>query len=119
MSHLPLDVVRHILDEVEYLLRVSADLSEDAFLENETLRRAFARSLEVIGEASKRVPAEIREQYPAVEWKSMAGMRDRLIHGYFGVDYGLVWDVVQNNIPRLRREIRALIPDSNKQNPPT
>jgi uncharacterized protein with HEPN domain len=57
------------------------------------------RSLEIIGEAAKKVPEEFRAQYPTVEWRAMAGMRDRLIHDYLGVDYELVWDVVQNRIP--------------------
>lgn len=76
---------------------------------NETLRRAFVRSLEVIGEAAKKVPEEFRAQHPAVEWRAMSGMRDRLIHDYFGVDYELVWDVVQNRIPELRRQVGLML----------
>jgi uncharacterized protein with HEPN domain len=103
------EYLRHILDEAEYLLRRARGLSRDAFLADETLRRAFARSLEVIGEAAKRVPAETTEQMPDLDWRGMAGMRDRLIHGYFGVDYELVWDVVQSKIPDLRQRLRALL----------
>jgi uncharacterized protein with HEPN domain len=77
-------------------------------LANETLRRAFVRSLEIIGEAAKKVPEGFRAQHPMVEWRAMAGMRDRLIHDYFGVDYELVWDVVQNRIPELRRQVASM-----------
>jgi uncharacterized protein with HEPN domain len=103
------EYLRHILDEAGYLLRRSRGLSREAFLADETLRRAFARSLEVIGEAAKRVPVETTEQTPDLDWRGMAGMRDRLIHGYFGVDYELVWDVIQSKIPALRERLRALL----------
>jgi len=77
MSFAPREYLRHILAEAEYLLRESEGLDRDAFLDSETLRRAFVRALEIIGESTKKVPSEVR---------AMSGMRDRLIHGYFGVD---------------------------------
>ncbi len=80
-----------------------------AFLQNETLKRAFVRSIEVIGAAVKQIPDTFRQQYPAIEWLTIAGRRDRLIHGYFGVDYDIVWDVVTNKIPALDREIRKIL----------
>lgn len=105
----PRDYLRHILVEAEYLLRESAGLSVNGFMADETLRRAFVRSLEIIGEAAKKVPVDFRSRHPAVEWRAMAGMRDRLIHNYFGVDYELVWDVVQNRIPDLRAQIASIL----------
>jgi len=90
------EYLRHILDEADYLIRHSNNVSMERFLADETLKRAFVRSIGVIGEASKKVPDEVKRQNPRVEWRAMAGMRDRLIHGYFGVDYELVWDVVEN-----------------------
>ena len=86
MSYEPLDYVRHILDEVEYLVHASAGVDESAFFSDATLQRAFIRSLEVIGEATKRLPPEFWAAHPEVDGRGMAGMRDRLIHGYFGVD---------------------------------
>jgi uncharacterized protein with HEPN domain len=82
MSFGPHDYLRHILVEADYLLEQSAGLSFERFESDETLRRAFVRSLEVIGEAVKNLPEEFRAENPEVEWRPIARMRDRLIHGY-------------------------------------
>ena len=79
---------------------------------DESLQRAVVRSFEIIGEASKHVPGDFREQHTSVDWRAMAAMRDRLIHGYFGIDYELVWDVVQTKYPSFaRKSPQYLIPD--------
>ena len=72
------------------------------------------RSLEIVGEAAKQVPSDFRNQAQGIDWSGMAGMRDRLIHGYFGVDYELVWDVVTAKIPPLRDSIARLLTDDRE-----
>lgn len=109
MSFEPRDYLRHILEEVEYLLAHRRDLTFESFTSDETLRRAFVRSLEIIGEATKNISPDFRADHPDVEWRAMAGMRDRLIHDDLGVDYEIVWDVVQNRIPDLREQITSIL----------
>ena len=112
MSFEPREYLRHILAEADYLIETSRGLRPEAFEADETLRRAFARSLEVIGEATKKLPDDFRARHPQVGWRAMTGMRDRLIHAYFGIDYLLVWDVVMHKIPVLRRQIAEIL-DAN------
>lgn len=109
MSPSPLDYLRHILDEVRYLTGRTAGLDREAFLRDETLKRAFVRSIEVIGEAAKKVPADLRRKYPHVEWRAMAGMRDKLVHDYFGIDYDIVWDVAAQKAEEILREVEHIL----------
>jgi uncharacterized protein with HEPN domain len=109
MSRSTSDLLHHILDECEYLLRESQKIDKAVFLSDATLRRAFVRSIEIMGEAAKGVPQPFRDKNPDVSWQAIAGMRDRLIHGYFAVDYEIVWDVVENKVPSLRDQLLAIL----------
>ena len=101
--------LRHILDEAIYLATESEGLDLAAFLDDPTLRRAFARSIEIMGEATKQLSDDLRERYPDVAWRAMARMRDRLIHGYIGVNYEIVWNVATTEAPALRECLEAII----------
>jgi uncharacterized protein with HEPN domain len=109
MSRSAVDYLHHILDEIQYLLGESANLEKDQFMADETLKRAFVRSLEIVGEATKNVDEVTRLKYPHITWRAMAGMRDRLIHDYVGVDYDIVWDVVKNKLPVLQTELEQIV----------
>lgn len=103
------EYLRHILDELVFVERATAGLTQKTFLRDDVLKRAVIRSLEVIWEATKKLPAEFRGERRQVDWRAMAGMRDRLIHDYFGVDYDIVWDVVSNHLPKLKGEVKRLL----------
>jgi len=101
----PKEYLRHIQDECSYIISVTENLNYDNFLADETLKRAVVRSLEIIGEATKKIPADFKVKWNSIEWENMAGMRDRLIHDYIGVNYSIVWDVLKNKIPVIHKQI--------------
>ncbi len=102
------DYIYDILTECNYLMRRSENLSFSELEKNEDLRRAFIRSLEVIGEAVKKIPEDIKNKNQNIPWKEIAGMRDKLIHDYFGVDYEVIWLTVKKDIPFLKKELENL-----------
>ena len=96
-----LDLLRHIKDEVDFVLSYTEGKSQEQVMHDEVLCRAIIRSLEIIGEASKKLDEDFKSDHPEIEWKKMARTRDRVIHHYFGVDYDIVWDVIQSKLPDL------------------
>ena len=87
----------------------------DLFVEDDKTTSAVVRKLEIIGEAAKNVPETIRQKYPQVPWRNMAGMRDRIIHAYFAVDYVVVWDTLKIDIPPLQPIIEQILKDTEKE----
>jgi uncharacterized protein with HEPN domain len=110
MSKEPIEYLKHIRDECLFVLSViNKDMTKDSFLGNETLKRAVVRSLEVIGEATKKIPADVKFKWNSIVWKNMAGMRDRLIHDYMGKIIILFGTCVKNKIPELYSQIVEVI----------
>jgi len=104
-----IELLRDILREAEFLETQAVQTTREAFLRDEVLKRAFVRSVEVIGEVAKQVPEETRSLLPVVEWRKMAGMRDHLIHDYGDVDYFIVWDVAVNKAAELAAKLRPIV----------
>ena len=111
-SYIP--YLQHILDECHYVLSViSPKMQREEFLQDETLKRAVTRSLSIIGEATKKIPADVKYAWQSISWREMAGMRDKLVHDYMGVNYYIVWDVAKNIIPTLTTQIEEIITSFN------
>jgi uncharacterized protein with HEPN domain len=111
MSNEFLDYVEDILDAMDKAQILLEGVSYDQFEADFRINFAVVRALEIIGEAAKRLPMSLRQQYPKIPWKGMAGMRDRIIHGYDNVDLEVVWDVVKQDIPKIKPQIRQILMD--------
>lgn len=101
--------IRHILESMERIEEYTKEISKDDFVSSTQLQDAVVRRLEIIGEAVKNMPPKLKEEYLDIPWRQMAGMRDILIHGYFGVDLDLVWSVVKKDLPGLKQKISKIL----------
>lgn len=114
----PTDYLRDIAENAAKAEAFTAGVDFDEFLANEMRAYATIRALEIIGEAVKQVPAELRDKYPEIPWRAIAKMRDKLIHHYFGVNLGVVWKTVTEDISPLKQVVEQILQElDNKQNP--
>ncbi|MBM3289789.1 MAG: DUF86 domain-containing protein [Candidatus Hydrogenedentes bacterium] len=97
-----------IVEACQSILSYSSGLTYEAFLADKKSRDAIIRNIEIIGEAIKRLPETVRQQAPHIEWRKIVGMRDRIVHAYFGLDYPVVWDAVQIHVPALLDAVRSI-----------
>lgn len=97
-----------IIGSINKIENYSLDMSFQDFLQNDLVQDGVVRNLEIIGEAVKKIPVEIKRQKPEIEWKKLAGLRDILIHDYFGIDVVIIWDIVRNKVPEIKRNILEL-----------
>ena len=98
-----------ILTAIDKIQSYTQNISFEKFSEDEKTLDAVVRNLEILGEAIKNVPEEIRKKHPDIEWKKISGLRDILIHEYFGVDKDIIWDVIQHKLPLLQKQIKTIL----------
>jgi len=105
------DFIEDIIDAMDKALKFVEDISYEEFTKDDKTIFAVIRAIEIIGEAVKNIPEDIRKEYPEIPWRGMAGMRDKIIHGYFGVDIKVVWDTVKKRVPRVKLLFERMLKD--------
>ena len=105
--------MEHILEEMDFLTENCATIEMNVLMMDKVLSRACLKSLEIIGEASRNISDDLKIAHPEIPWRQMTGMRNKLVHHYFGVDWEIVDDVLKNELPDLRSNILRLLSEHN------
>ena len=104
----PLVLLEDIMLAIQKIGRYTSQMDHDAFLTNDLVIDAVARNLEIIGEASRQLPEEFRRVHTQISWTQIAGLRNRVVHDYFGLDLEIIWEIIQHDLPDLEHQVHAL-----------
>ena len=107
--------IRDICTCADKVLLYTKDMSREDFFSDSKTFDAVIRNLQVIGEAAKKLPSDVKRKYKSIEWKKMTGLRDIVVHDYFGINEDIVWDVIQSKIPELKQSIELLLKDIDRK----
>ena len=100
--------LKDIIESINYIEKFTEGMSFQDFRKDEKTASAVIRKLEIIGEASKNIPLEIKHKHPDLPWADMSKMRDKIIHSYFGVDYEIVWKTIKERLPEIKERLRSI-----------
>ncbi len=106
--------IRDILHAIEKIETYTSNFKKESLYQDEKTLDAVVRNLEIIGEASKKIPDVMKSRYTEIEWKKIMGLRDILIHEYFGIDYEIIWDIVKHKLPEFKSQIQQILTSINK-----
>jgi uncharacterized protein with HEPN domain len=103
--------LKDILDAIEAIVKFTEGMDFESFKKDDKTSSAVIRKFEIIGEATRNIPQDIRQEYPNIPWKEMVGFRDKLIHFYFGIKYEIVWDTIKSRLSELKMKIQKVLED--------
>lgn len=113
MNEKDLVFLKHILDSIEKIESYAEPSSKEKFVEDVQLQDAIVRRLEIMGEAAKNITSDFKNKYNSLPWSEMIRTRDKIIHGYFGVDLDIVWDIRQKDLPLLKEQIKKILKEKD------
>lgn len=104
----PLVLLEDIMLAIQKIGRYTSQLDHEGFIADDLVVDAVARNLEIIGEATRQLPEEYKRAHPQIPWTQIAGLRNRIVHDYFGLDLEIIWEIIEHDLPELEKQVRAL-----------
>lgn len=101
--------VEDVLEAIELIEKYIEGMKNEDFINDRKTTDAVVRNLEIIGEASKYIPVEVKERYPDIDWKGVIGLRNRITHEYFGISLRIVWDIIKQELPKLKEQMKKIL----------